>query len=143
MISGGCSSFLYFKLYFHLSSSIIACFIQCLLISTSTPSPIFISYSHFCPALFSAYISLLLSSHLELGKVPLLLWTFLLYVSFMQQWLSAGRTKPNWPAQRERPEALKPVILSSPLSGMCGEWREIWNLCCCNFSLYNGVGQWR
>lgn len=49
--------------------------------------------------------------------------------------------------EKDRPEAVKPVILSSPLSGMCGEWREIRRLHCCNFSPSHlirlmGVGRW-
>lgn len=50
--------------------------------------------------------------------------------------MSVGWAEPRRPGQRERvgPEAVKPVILSSPLSGMCGEWREIWSLQCCNFN---------
>lgn len=100
---------------------------------------------------FSAHISLLLSSHLQLRPAslhsspsplfclcPSPCGTFLPCV-FMSckcpSVVRAGATQcPGRASERAGPEAVKPVILSSPLSGMCGEWREIWSPQRCNFN---------
>lgn len=50
--------------------------------------------------------------------------------SFMSSWAVMVFCWSGWVVkawEKGRSEAVKPVILSSLLSGMCGEWREIWS----------------
>lgn len=128
--SCGCSSSL--KPRLHLSGS--PCLFNARPVTQTSPPTCFhprtptLALNH-----FSAHVSLLLSSHLRLLNLPSLslsvsrpVFTPLrLYELQVSVRPSAGGAELRRPGQRERagPAAVKPVILPSPPSGMCGEWR--------------------
>lgn len=135
IISCGCSLLLFNKLHFHHSSFMLQFLMNCSDFQTPTSAlhhffclkflvfvlPSSTYWYHFSSSL---YISLL--SSISFWAAVIICWW---------GWaIGLGRKKG-------RLEVVKPVILSSPLSGMCGEWREIWSLHCCNFSLSIWVGR--